>query len=137
MVAPNESFGGVNLQVKKTGVELQKLEDSLRIVGIDLRILKEFRDAIELLHLTAQVVQRLREFQARGRGNDNDDVLSLLTADNIHRATNICSGLFADIDAGKINTTTKGVDEFYRCIEQICSRLQHSLQSTAISSPNI
>ncbi len=117
MVAPNESFGGVNLQVKKTGVELQKLEDSLRIVGIDLRILKEFRDAIELLHLTAQVVQRLREFQARGRGNDNDDVLSLLTADNIHRATNICSGLFADIDAGKINPTTKGVDEFYRCIE--------------------
>ena len=132
LVAPNESFWGVNLQVKKTSVELQKLEDSLRTEGIDLRLLKEFRDAIDHMHLTAQVVQRLRDLQVRGR--DNDEVLSLLTAERLRRATNLCSGVLADLDAGKVNAATKGAEEFYRCLEQIYSRLRDSLEPTAVST---
>ncbi|HSZ19336.1 MAG TPA: hypothetical protein VK770_06065, partial [Candidatus Acidoferrum sp.] len=37
LITPSESFWGVNLQAKKTSVELQKLEKSLQSEGIDFR----------------------------------------------------------------------------------------------------
>ncbi len=67
LIISSESFWGVNLQVKKASVELQKLEDSLRSEGIDLRVLNEFRDAVEYIRTAAVVVQQLREHQMHGR----------------------------------------------------------------------
>src|ERR1700726_353739 len=67
LIVPSESFWGVNLQVKKANVELQKLEDSLRSEGIDLRVLNEFRDAVDYIRTAAVVVQQLREQQMHGR----------------------------------------------------------------------
>jgi len=66
LIISSESFWGVNLQVKKASVELQKLEDSLRSEGIDLRVLNEFRDAVEYIRTAAVVVQQLREHQMHG-----------------------------------------------------------------------
>src|SRR5229473_4335439 len=78
LIAPSESFWGVNLQVKKANVELQKLEDSLRSEGIDLRVLNEFRDAVDYIRTAAVVVQQLREHQMHGR-SDGDSILLLTT----------------------------------------------------------
>ena len=47
LIKPSDSFWGVNLQVKKTSVELQKLEKSLQAEGIDFRLLNEFRDTVD------------------------------------------------------------------------------------------
>src|SRR6202140_3500705 len=59
LVVPSDSFWGVNLQVKKAGVELQKLEKSLQSEGIDLRLLREYRDAVDCVRAAAQAVQQL------------------------------------------------------------------------------
>src|ERR1700680_3587959 len=109
LIVPSEKFWGVNLQVKKTGVELQKLEKSLQSEGIDLRLLNEFRDAVDTLRTTALAVQQLREFQLKGR--DDSEIVSMLVADRVRRATNLCHELVADIDAGKMSRETKEVDE--------------------------
>ncbi len=87
LIVPNESFWGVNLQVKKASVELQKLEDSLRSEGIDLRLLNEYRDAVDYIRTAAVVVQQLREHQMHGRSDG--DSISLLTTERIRRATNL------------------------------------------------
>ncbi len=115
LIVPNESFWGVNLQVKKASVELQKLEDSLRSEGIDLRLLNEYRDAVDYIRTAAVVVQQLREHQMHGR--------------RIRRATNLCLEVVTDVDAGRVTPESKGLDELYRSLEQACDRLRHLLKS--------
>jgi hypothetical protein len=127
LITPSDSFWGVNLQVKKTSVELQKLEKSLQAEGIDFRLLNEFRDTVDTLRTTALAVQQLREFQLKGR--DDSEIVSLLVADRVRRATNLCHELVADIDAGKMSRETKEVDELYDSLEQACDRLRHLLKS--------
>jgi len=127
LITPSESLWGVNLQVKKASVELQKLEDSLRSEGIDLRLLNEFRDAVDYIRTAAVVVQQLREHQMHGL--DDDDVVVLVTSERIRRATNLCLEVIADADAGRVTPETKGLEELYRCLEQACDRLRHLLKS--------
>lgn len=127
LITPSESFWGVNLQVKKTSVELQKLEKSLQSEGIDFRLLNEFRDTVESLRTTALAVQQLREMQLKGR--DDSEIISMLVSDRIRRATNVCHELVADIDAGKIARETKEVEDLYDSLEQACDRVRHLLKS--------
>jgi hypothetical protein len=127
LIAPSESFWGVNLQVKKTSVELQKLEKSLQAEGIDFRLLSEFRDTVDTLRTTALAVQQLREYQLKGQ--DSGEIVSVLVEGRIRRATSLCHELVADIDAGKVSSNTKEVDELYDSLEQVCDRLRHLLKS--------
>jgi hypothetical protein len=127
LITPSESFWGVNLQVKKTSVELQKLEKSLQAEGIDFRMLNEFRDTVETLRTTALAVQQLREYQLRGR--DDGEIVTMLVADRIRRANNLCHELVADLDDGNMPIGIKGVDELYDSLELACDRLRHLLKS--------
>src|SRR6202162_3935087 len=123
LITPSDSFWGVNLQVKKTSVELQKLEKSLQAEGIDFRLLNEFRDTVDMLRTTALAVQQLREFQLKGM--DASEIVSLLVEGRNRRATTLCHDLVADIDGGKVSSNTKEVDELYDSLEQVCDRLRH------------
>ena len=127
LIAPSENFWGVNLQVKKTSVELQKLENSLRSEGIDLRLLKEYRDTVDYVRTAALAVQQLRMSQLRGR--DDSEIISVLVAERVKRATNLCLEISADLDAGRLTNETKGVEELYHSLEQACDRLKHLLKS--------
>jgi hypothetical protein len=127
LIAPSESFWGVNLQVKKASVELQKLEKSLQSEGIDLRLLSEYRDTVDYIRTAALAVQQLRESQLRGR--DDSEIISLLVAERVRRATNVCLEVSADLDAGRLTNQTKGAEELYRSLEQACDRLRHLLKS--------
>ena len=127
LITPSESFWGVNLQVKKTGVELQKLEKSLQAEGIDFRLLNEFRDTVDSLRTTALAVQQLRELQLKGK--DAGEIVAMLVADRVRRATNLCHELVADIDGAKMSRETKEVEELYDALEQVCDRVRHLLKS--------
>ena len=127
LITPSESFWGVNLQVKKTSVELQKLEKSLQAEGIGFRLLGEFRDTVDTLRTTALAVQQLREYQLKGQ--DASEVIHMLVKDRVRRATNLCQELVADIDAGKMSRETKDVEELFDALEQACDRVRHLLKS--------
>jgi hypothetical protein len=127
LITPSDKFWGVNLQVKKTSVELQKLEKSLQAEGIDFRLLSEFRDTVDTLRTTALAVQQLRELQLKGR--DDSEIISMLVTDRVRRATNLCHELIADIEAGKMSTEIRGVDDLYDALEQACDRLRHLVKS--------
>ncbi len=129
LIVPSDAFWGVNLQVKKAGVELQKLEKSLQTEGIDLRLLREYRDAVDCVRAAAHVVQQLRERQLNG--GEDDDVLAGLAADRIRRATMLCIEVIADLAAGRIGAETKGLDEFLRVFEQAGGHMKGLLVETA------
>ncbi len=126
LIAPSESFWGVNLQVKRTSVELQKLENTLQSEGINPRLLNEFREAVDYLRTASVVVQKLREYQLHG--GDEGEMHSLLVTDRIRRATNLCREVITDIEAGKVTNETKGIDEFFRILEQAYDQLSNLLK---------
>ena len=127
LITPSDSFWGVNLQVKKTSVELERLEEALQAEGIDFRLLSEFRDTVDSIRTTALAVQQLRELQLKGR--DESEITALLISERIRRTTNLCRELVADLDAGHMSNAIKGVDELYESMEQACDRLRHLLKS--------
>lgn len=127
LIVPNESFWGANFQVKKTSIELQKLEKSLLAEGIDPRLLNEFRDAADYIRTASLAVQQVRECQLHGR--DDSEVSSVIVAERVRRTTNLCLEVITDIDAAKVSSETKGVDELYHSLEQVCDRLSHILKS--------
>ena len=134
LIVPSETFWGVDLQVKKASIELQKLEASLRDSGIDLRLLKEYRDAVEYVRTVSGAVKQIRECQLEERSDS--DVISSLCADRIRRTTVLCVELLADLDAGRISAATEGLEEFCRSLEQNLSRLKPLLvQPEPISLP--
>lgn len=123
LVSTDENFWGVNLQVKKASVELQKLEKSLRTHNVDLRLLKEFRDAVDYMQAIAGSVQQGRERQIEG----DDSVDVWLVGERMRRTINFCLEVITDFDAGRINEETKGLAELLESVEQISQRFRSLL----------
>jgi hypothetical protein len=123
LVSTDESFWGVNLQVKKAGVELQKLEKSLRTHNVDLRLLKEFRDGVDYMQAIAGSVQQGRERQIEG--DERFDVW--LVGERMRRTINFCLEVITDFDAGRITEDTKGLAELLESVEQISQRFRSLL----------
>jgi len=123
LVSPNESFWGVSLQVKKAGVELQKLEKNLRAQGIEPRLLKEFRDTVDYMQAIAGTVQQARERQMLG-DDENADVW--LVGERIRRTINLCLELTSDLDAGRIAEDHKALPELRDCLEHLTQCLSSS-----------
>ncbi len=120
LVSTNEGFWGVSLQVKKAGVELQRLEKSLRLQGIDLRLLKEFRDAVDYMQAIAGSVQQARERQMLG---DEESADAWLVGERIRRTINLCLEVITDFDAGRITNDSKGASELQESLEHLTQRL--------------
>src|SRR5215469_10357117 len=127
LIVPSESFWGVDLQVKKTIVELQSLEKALQCEDIDPRLLEEYRDAVGYIRTAAATVQQLRECQVRGL--DDDEPLAVLAADRIQRAIKLCLKVISDLDAGRAKRASKGSDELLRTIEQLHDRLRRGVKA--------
>jgi hypothetical protein len=130
LIAPNESFWGVDLQVNKMAVELQNLENALRCENIDLHLMREYRDAVDYIRTTMETLQQLRKWQLGG--SENGELLSILATDRIKRASNLCLEIIADLDAGRVRQESKGVDELQRVIQQLQQRLRRGAKAQAI-----
>lgn len=121
LVVPSETFWGVNFQLKKTNAQLFKLEQAIMSGGVDLRVLRDFRDAVDYVRTTAGAVQKWQELQLQGR--DPDEARSLLLGERIRHTAFLSDELVADLDADEVNIGTKGTAELYRAVEKLYQRL--------------
>jgi hypothetical protein len=128
LIEPNDTFWGVNLQSEKAAAELHKLEKAMQGEGIDLRLLKEYRDAVEFIRSSATTVQQLRECHLRGL--DDAELFSLLATERIRRTIDSCLTLMTDLDSGRVKIESKEVDELYQALEQLTTRLRRDCQKT-------
>lgn len=124
LIAPSESFWGVDLQVNKTVVELQNLEKALKAEEIDLQLVREYRDAIEYVRSTTETLRRIRT--AKPRASDDRELLSALAADRVQRAASVCLDVMADLDAGRVHQESKSVEALGRAIQQLQQRFRQA-----------
>jgi hypothetical protein len=104
LIVPNASFWGVDLQVEKASVELRNLERALQSEAIDLRLLGEYREAVDYIRKAAAMVRQMRECHLRGA--DDGELLLVLASERIRRTTHLCMELIADLDAGQVKNET-------------------------------
>lgn len=122
LIVPSESFWGVDLQVKKTIVELQNLEKALQGEDIDIRLVKEYRDAVDHIRAAAATLQNLRESQFRGL--EDGEILSALATDRIQRAINLTLSVTANLTSTRAKNDAKGIDELYQALEHLHERVR-------------
>jgi hypothetical protein len=117
LLAPSETFWGVNFQLRKTSAELVKIEQAIKSGGVDPRILMEFRDAVDYVRKTAWAVQEWQERQLQK--HDPQTVLPLLTSERIRRTAQLSKTIVADVAAHEVTRGTAGMDEFFRAVESL------------------
>jgi hypothetical protein len=124
--APDESFWGVNFQLRKTAADLAKIEQTIKCGGVDPRILKEFREAVDYVRKTAWAVQEWQERQLQR--HDPQTVFPLLVAERIRRATQLNKAITADLTTQEITRETAGIGEFFRSVESLYQRVADLLR---------
>ncbi|MFZ0639733.1 MAG: hypothetical protein WA020_02040 [Candidatus Acidiferrales bacterium] len=121
LLPPDESFWGLNFQLRKTSAELLRLEKGMKVAEIDPLILREFQEAVDYVRKTAWAVQEWRERQIQHR--DPSTVLSLLTIERIRRATSLTHDLLEDLKTQEVGGRTEGVVELHQAVEKLYDRL--------------
>jgi hypothetical protein len=125
LLTPSETFWGVTFRLKVAIDDLLKLEKDMkdsRSGGMDPRVLREFRDAVDYVRKTAWALQELQERQAHQR--DVATVRSLLTDERVRRATQLSKALASDLESHEVSDGTPGTAELFRAIEILYQRLE-------------
>ncbi len=127
LLSPSDHFWGVTFHVKRISAELLALEEAIKSGGIELRVLREFRDAVDYVRKTAWAVQEWQERQLKHR--DMQTVLPLLTAERIRRSTQLSQALAAELDERKVTCETPGIAELFQALQQVYQRLTSLFES--------
>ncbi len=122
LIVPSESFWGVDLQIRKTIVELQNLEKALQREDMDLRLVKEYRDAVDHIRTAVETLRQLREY--RFSGLSDGQLFSDLATDRIQRTITLCLDVIADLDAGRAKDESEGFAELSRASHHLHDRLR-------------
>lgn len=121
------AFWGVTFRLKKATAELRELEREIKSGGIDARVLRDFRDAVDYVRKTAWAVQEWQEREMKH--HDTATVLPLLIAERIRRTTELSTVILADLAEKQISPETAGMVELLRAIERLQARLSESFTS--------
>lgn len=109
-------------RLERISQELRDIEQTLKTAGnVEPRVLRQFRDAIDHVRLTAYTVQQWLELQAKH--GDPYSVLALLTAERIRRATQLAGDLSIDLDATDVTFETEGLGKLFTTIQSLYERL--------------
>ena len=109
-------------RLEKLSQELRELEQALKTAGtVEPRVLRQFRDAVDHVRLTAYTVQQWLELQAKH--GDPYSVLGLLTTERIRRATQLAGDLSIDLDSTEVTFETEGLDKLFAAIQGLYERL--------------
>lgn len=117
LLNPSETFWGVNFQLRKTSAQLASIEDAIKAGGVDARILRDFRDAVDYVRKTAWAVQEWQERQLKQ--HDPQTVVPLIISERIRRATQLSNAISADVAANDVTHETPGVRDFFKAIENL------------------
>jgi hypothetical protein len=117
LLNPSETFWGVNFQLRKTSAQLAAIEDAIKAGGVDPRILRDFRDAVDYVRKTAWAVQEWQERQLKQ--HDPQTVVPLIISERLRRATQLSKAISADLMAGDVTRESPGLRDFFKAIESV------------------
>ncbi len=126
LLTPSETFWGLTFQLQRATAQLLEVERELQAhsQGIDFRVLRDLRAAVEDLRSAASAVYQWQDLQAEGR--DAYSVLPMLALARVRRATHLFNELATDIDVAEINKEAEGFSDLVRALERVYDRVTRS-----------
>lgn len=121
LLKPSETFWGVNFQLRKTSAQLAAIEDAIKTGGVDPRILRDFRDAVDYVRKTAWAVQEWQERQLKQ--HDPQTVVPLIISERLRRGTQLSKAIAADVTANDVTRETPGLRDFFKAIESLYAQV--------------
>lgn len=118
--APDPSRA-VTARIKLATRELREIEELLKSVELDPRVLHEFRIAIGHARQTAWAVQQWLELQ--GRQEDPYPMVAYLNSERIRIATFLCQNLATEIGAMEVNRSSTNFENLLRAVEGLFQRV--------------
>jgi len=103
MPSPLLAKDTIETRLKATTAELLDLERTLMSGDIDVRVLRDFRDAVDYIRKSAWVIQEWQDRQAHH--HDTSTVLPLLTMERVRRATDLCKRLAVELEDWPTDST--------------------------------
>lgn len=125
--APALSAEEATARLLRISAELRSLEASLLAANSDHRVLREFRDAVDQVRLTAWSVHHWQELESENR--DPYAVLPQLVNERIRRARQLTDDVTQDLDAEEFLENVTGLKELAAAVERLHERLAPLIKS--------
>ena len=133
---PSETFWGITYRLRRASAELKNLEEAMKSgSGLDLRVLQEFRDAVDYVRKTAWVVYEWQERQLHQR--DTATMMPLLTSERLRRATQLTYAILQDLTGLRPERYPGEVANFFEAIALVYLRLEPIIGPTLPQSPPV
>ncbi len=121
-MADNTPEGEITSRLKKTDEELEDLQRSVKTGMVNVKILMEFRQAIDHARHATTAMQHWLEEQDR-TGGDPYKLLPKVMTERMRIATQLVRDVNHDIDSGDIDFDTEGLVELHQSVRTLMERL--------------
>lgn len=111
----------VAARIKSATRDLREIDELLKSVDLDPRVLREFRTALGHTRHTAWAIQQWVELQKKHA--DPLPVVAYLNSERIRIATFLCQNLAAEIGAMEVDRKTKHFENLLHAVEDLFQRL--------------
>ncbi len=112
----------LSARLEKTSEELKRLAQDIKTGTVDVRVLVEFRKAMNNARHTAYAVQKWIQEEQKA-GGDPFPVIAMLVEERMRIANELAKDLINDIQSGDLELGTPGIKEFYRQMKVLVENL--------------
>lgn len=112
----------ITSRLKKTDQELQELQSSVRTGMVNVKILMEFRQAIEHARQATAAMQSWLEEQDRA-GGDPFKLLPKVMTERMKIVTDLLRDVTHDVESGDIDFDTPGLVELHQTLRTLLERM--------------
>lgn len=109
-------------RLEKTSEELRQLTQEIRTGTVDVRVLVEFRKAMNTARHTAYALQKWIQEEQKAGGNPYT-VIAMLVEERMRIAAQVARDLINDAQSGDLDLDTPGIKEFYHQMKLLVEHL--------------
>jgi len=109
-------------RLQKTSEELKQLSQDIKTGTVDVRVLVEFRKAMNNARHTAYAVEKWIQEEQKAGGNPFS-VIAMVVEERMRIAMELAKDLTNDMQSGDLDLDTPGIKEFYRQMKTLVENL--------------
>lgn len=109
-------------RLEKTSEQLKQLTQDIRTGTVDVRVLVEFRKAMNTARHTAYAVQKWIQEEQKAGGNPYT-VIAMLVEERMRIAAQVAKDLINDAQSGDLDLDTPGIKEFYHQMKALVEHI--------------
>lgn len=114
--------GNITAKIQAMNHELEQLEQAVRTGTVDVRVLVEFREAMNHARRASSAVRKWVEEEAK-KGGDPFSAVQFVMAERIRIANQLVQELARDVECGDIDFETPGLSGLHASVKTLNERL--------------